>query len=146
MLYSLFRLLHLLALLALAGAIVIQNMAIAERVSAEDVANLGKLNRVVAISAAIVVFLGLVLWLGVGRPAAFYNGNPLFHAKLGLIVVLAALSAPVTVFLRRGRQVARGDTIGVPRGVRLALRGQLALLGFITVLAWLMARGIGISA
>lgn len=146
MLYSLFRLLHLLAMLALAGAIIIQNMAIAERVSAEDITNLGKLNRAVAISSAIVVLLGLLLWLGVGRPAAFYNSNSLFHTKLGLVMVLAALSVPVTLFLRRGRQMARGDTISVPRGVRLALRVELVLLVVIPLLAWLMARGIGVSA
>ena len=145
MLFSLFRLLHLLAVLALAGAIVIQNMAIARRVSAEDVANLGKLNRVVAISAAAVVLLGMVLWLGVGKPAAFYNVNPLFHAKLGLVVVLAALSVPVTVFLRRSQQTP-GDDIPVPGSVGLAIRGELFLLVIIAVLAGLMARGIGISA
>jgi len=142
MLYSLFRLLHLIALLALAGAVVIQNMAVGTRVSAEDVSNLGKLNRVVASSAVAVALLGLVLWLLVGKPAAFYTANPLFHAKLGLVLVLAALSAPVTVFLRRERQTP-GEEIAVPGGVRLALRGELFLLAAIAILAGLVARGIG---
>ncbi|MEZ5526744.1 MAG: DUF2214 family protein [Gammaproteobacteria bacterium] len=51
-----------------------------------------------------------------GKPAAFYNGNPVFHAKLTLFVLIALLSIYPTVFLLRQRKGVQ-ETIEVPAGV-----------------------------
>lgn len=144
MAYTLIRLLHLGAILVLAGTLVIQNMAVGRHVNGEDARNLAKVNKVYGMAAGIATLLGLILWLLVGKPAAFYNTNPVFHTKLGLVVLLAILSIGPTRFLERHLKSGE-ETIPVPIGIRLTLRLELLILAIIPVLAYLMARGIGVS-
>ncbi len=145
MYYELFRLLHFAAIFSLAGAIVIENMAINPQISGEDARNLAKVDAVAGISAVMVLLLGLTLWLWVGKPAGFYSTNPIFHLKLGLFVLMLILAVPTALFLRKHRNTDLAS-IEVPRHLRLALKVQLALLVLIPLLALLMARGIGLSA
>ncbi len=145
MYYELIRLLHFAAIFALAGAVVIENMAIKPQISGEDARNLAKVDAVAGISAVLVLIMGLSLWLWVGKPAAFYSANPVFHLKLGLFVLMVALAVPTAVFFRRHRD-SEAESIEVPRLLRLALKSQLALLVIIPLLALLMARGIGLGA
>lgn len=139
-----FRSLHILAALVLIGSVLIQNIALSAQLTSEDTLNLRKINKVFGMTAALVLVLGLVLLMGVGKPAAFYGSNPVFHAKMGLFVLLAVLVVPTTRFLKRSTADANGN-IMVPGGIKLCFRLQLALALIIPVLAYLMARGIGIS-
>lgn len=68
-------------------------------------------------------------WRG-AKPAEFYTGNPVFHAKLTLFVVVGLLSIYPTVFLLRQRKNA-DETIAVPAGVIRVLRAELLLLAII---------------
>lgn len=140
----LIRYLHLFAVLVLAGSLLLENIAMQKQISREDLRNLLKVDAVYGISAALVLLCGLTLWLWVGKPAAFYNGNPLFHAKLTLFVLIALLSIYPTVFLLRQRK-GEHETIEVPAGVIHVLRIELLLLAVIPVLAFLMARGVGLQ-
>ncbi|MDT8427616.1 MAG: DUF2214 family protein [Pseudomonadales bacterium] len=142
----LFRSLHILVALALVGSVLIQNLALSAQLSVEDTQNLRKINKIFGMTAALVLGLGLVLLMGVGsKPAAFYGSNPVFHAKMGLFVLLAVLVVPTTRFLKRATADADGN-IALPGGIRLCFRLQLTLALIIPVLAYLMARGIGITA
>lgn len=143
--YILFRYLHFAALILLAGAVLIQNMAIKKTISDEDARNLAKVDKFAGFGAALSLVFGLVLWLWVGKPAGFYSANPLFHAKLGLFLLLIVLAIRPAVFLHRLRNTTQGE-IPVPGSVRLLLRLELALLIAMPVLASLMARGIGLSS
>lgn len=145
MYYEVFRLLHFAAIFTLAGAVVIENMAINPQISGEDARNLAKVDAVAGISAVLVLLLGLALWLWVGKPAAFYSTNPVFHVKIGLFALMVILAIPTALFFRKHRN---SDSVGieVPRHLRLALKFQLVLLLIIPLLALLMARGIGLSA
>ena len=145
MYYELFRLLHFAAIFGLAGAVVIENMAINPQISGEDARNLARVDAVAGISAILVLAMGLTLWLWVGKPREFYSSNPVFHLKLGLFALMAVLAAAPALFFRRHRE-SEADSIVVPRHIRLALKVQLALLLVIPLLALLMARGIGVSA
>lgn len=144
MYYELFRLLHFAAIFALAGAIVIENMAIKPQISGEDARNLAKVDAVAGLSALLVLALGLTLWLWVGKPPEFYSSNPIFHLKLGLFALMLILAIAPALFFRRHRD-SDAAAIEVPGHLRLALKLQLALLVLIPILALLMARGIGIS-
>jgi putative membrane protein len=139
----LIRYLHLTAVLVLAGTLIIENMAMARQISQEDLRNLLKLDAAYGISAGVVLACGLGLWLWGGKPADFYSGNPVFHAKLGLFVLVGLLSIHPTVFLLRHRKHTQ-NIIEVPVSVLRVLRAELILLAFIPVLAFLMARGIGL--
>ncbi len=143
MLDILIRYLHLGAVLALAGALVIENMAMAPQITKEDLRNLLKVDAVYGLSALLVLACGLTLWFSGARPRTCFSANPLFHANLGLFVVVGLLSIYPTVFLLRHRK-SDAETLDVPAGVRRVLKLELALLVIIPVLAFLMARGVGL--
>ncbi|MEQ8954736.1 MAG: DUF2214 family protein [Gammaproteobacteria bacterium] len=145
MLYTLFRYLHFLAIIGLVGALVIENMAIKRSITGEDARNLARVDAVLGISATAVLLFGVVLWLWVGKPPEFYSENPLFWAKLALFGVVFLLSVYPTVFFLRHRKGER-DTIIVPVAVLRLIRAELILLPMIPLLAFLMARGIGLPA
>lgn len=139
----LIRYLHLFAVLALAGTLIIENMAMARQITREDLRNLLKVDAAYGISAGVVLACGLVLWLSGAKPAEFYTANPVFHAKLTLFVLVGLLSIYPTVFMLRQRRTGT-EIITVPASVIRVLRLELALLAVIPVLAFLMARGIGL--
>lgn len=144
MLYVLIRYLHFFAIFGLAGALIIENMAIKETISNEDIRNLAKVDAVYGLCAILTLLFGLVLWLWIGKPRTFYSGNPLFQLKLGLFVFIALLSIYPTVFFIKNRNSV-ANSIVVPKAVRLLMKTELILLPIIPVLAYLMARGIGLN-
>jgi len=141
--YILFRYLHLIAIVILAGALVIENMAIARKITGEDARNLAKIDAVYGLSALLVLLFGLTLWLWVGKPVEFYSSNVLFQAKLGIFVVIALLSIYPAVFFIRHRNTDV-DELSVPPSLVRLLRLELALLVVMPLLAVLMARGVGL--
>lgn len=145
--YSLFRLLHLAALLVFAGALLIENMATGKQVSQRDAVHLARVDAVAGIAIAVAIVCGLILWLGVGKPAGFYSANPVFHGKLGLFALLVLAALLPWRFYRRQARTSDDPaaTIEVPRTLRLLLRLELVLLAAIAVAAFLMARGIGLT-
>ena len=145
MMYAFTRLLHLAAILVFAGTLVIANMATKPSINGEDVENLAKVDVVGSLAAIATFFLGLTLWLWVGKPAEFYSHNPLFHAKVGLFFLLILL-ALLRKFLFRSRAMIDGENIAVPGSVRVLLRIELVILAVLPILAFLAARGIGIPS
>jgi putative membrane protein len=145
MYYELVRLLHFAAIFVFAGALVVENMAIKPQINGEDARNLAKVDAVCGMSAVLVLAFGLTLWLWVGKPAEFYSSNPLFHAKIGLFLLMAICAVKPTLFFIRHRN-SQEEVIEVSAVLRLLLKFQLVLLAIIPLLALLMARGIGISS
>ena len=101
------------------------------------------------ISAGVVLFTGLarVLWYGKGLD--YYLGNSLFHAKVGLFILVGLISVvPTFVFLNWRNSLKAGEVPQVsPRQARLVImviRLELLLLLVIPLLAVLMARGYGV--
>ena len=145
MMYPLIRTLHFVAIFALAGALVIENIALKPTINGEDARNLAKVDAVYGIGVVLTLLFGLILWLWVGKPSQFYSLNPVFHFKLGLSLVLAVLSIYPTIFFLRNRK-STADAIEVPAAICLLAKLELVLLFIIPLLAFLMARGIGLSA
>lgn len=143
MAYVLLRYLHLLAALVFAGALIIENMAIKPVINREDAHNLARVDGICGMAALVIIACGLALWLWVGKPADFYNTNPLFHLKLGLLAILITSAVYPALFFFRHRQTEQ-EQISVPKAVQLLLRFEIILLLIIPMLAWAMARGIGI--
>lgn len=143
MTYILFRYLHFFAIFVLAGAVVIENMAVKPTITGEDARNLAKVDAIYGLSAVLVAIFGIVLWQWVGKPSDFYSYNPLFLAKIGLFILVALLSIYPTVFFFKHRK-ATSDSISVPAAIRRILRVEIVLLCMIPVLATLMTRGVGL--
>lgn len=144
MLDTLLAYLHLFAILGLAGALIIENMAIKAVISGEDAQNLAKVNTVYGLTALVTLLCGMTLWLWLGKPAAFYSSNPLFQLKLGLFVVIVLLSIYPTMFFTKHRK-SDATSISVPKIVTVSLKLELGLLIILPILASLMAKGVGLS-
>ena len=102
------------------------------------------------ICAGVVLFSGLarVLWYGKGLD--YYLGNSLFHAKVGLFILLGLISVlPTFVFLNWRNSLKAGEVpqISARQGrlVILVIRLELLLLLVIPLLAVLMANGYGVT-
>jgi putative membrane protein len=145
MAYTLIRLLHLAAILILAAAVIIENIAIKPRITSEDAHNLARVDAVAGISAVLTLVLGLILWLTVGKPPEFYSGNPVFHAKLGAFVLLLLAASYPALFFNKYRSTSRAE-IAVPKAILVLLKIEVGLLLVIPVLAFLMARGVGLNS
>jgi putative membrane protein len=101
------------------------------------------------ICAGVVLFTGLarVLWYGKGLD--YYLGNSLFHAKVGLFILVGLISAlPTFVFVNWRNSLKAGEVPQVSerqgRLVISVIRLELLLLLCIPLLAVLMARGYGV--
>ena len=102
------------------------------------------------ICAGLVLFTGLarVIWYGKGLD--YYLGNSLFHAKVGLFILIGLISVvPTFVFLNWRNSLKAGEVPQVSaRQARLVtgvIRLELLLLLAIPLLAVLMASGYGVT-
>lgn len=99
--------------------------------------------------AGLVLATGIarVLWFGKGWN--YYLGNSLFHAKVGLFILVGLLSILPTVVFFNWRNAVQAGQVPQPssRQVRLVtwvIRLELLLLLLIPLLAVLLARGHGV--
>ncbi|HEX5844459.1 MAG TPA: DUF2214 family protein [Pseudomonas sp.] len=102
------------------------------------------------ICAGVVLFSGLARVLWYGRGLDYYLGNSLFHAKVGLFILVGLISVvPTFVFLNWRNSLKAGEIPQVSpakaRLVTLVIRLELLLLLIIPLLAVLMARGHGLN-
>lgn len=102
------------------------------------------------ICAGLVLFTGLarVIWYGKGLD--YYLGNSLFHAKVGLFILIGLISVvPTFVFLNWRNSLKAGEVPQVSaRQARLVtgvIRLELLLLLAIPLLAVLIASGYGVT-
>jgi putative membrane protein len=104
----------------------------------------------------LAYFLAAMAALGTGflrvfygvKGAGFYFSNPVFHAKLGVFILIAILSVPVTLAYRRWNRALRHEEVSVPareiRRVRVLLLAEMVLLALLPALAVMMAREISL--
>ena len=141
--------LHFLAMMTLAAALVAEHLLFRPPLSAADARRLIRIDLVYGLSALIVLITGILRVLYFGKGAAFYLGNPVFHATFGLFLVVALLSVYPTVRFfgwRRSLGDAEGPEIspGQARRLLLVIRVELLLLAFLPLLGVLAARGYGL--
>lgn len=137
---------HLLLVLALVVGILVILLASAEQVSPQDLLAIQRVYKLTGVSLVLVAIAGLILWLWVGKPAAFYSNNPVFHAKLGLFLLLGALFSYNAYRVQHLPSTHTTDPEAlIPLGNthRRLQKALIPLLIAIPILAYLMARGIG---
>lgn len=137
------RYLHFIGILVLAATLFYELLTLKAETPIAMIRRLARIDGLYGASAMIVLLAGLALWLWVGKPAAFYADNVLFHIKLGVFVLVAVLSLFPTVFLLRQRNAA-DEIVRVPKTVLLVLRIEAGMLLLMPLLAVLMARGYGL--
>lgn len=138
------RYLHFIGIFTWVSALVLQWVLLKPILSRQQIQQLAKIDTVYGLSAMLVVGMGLALWFGLGKPTAYYSENPVFHAKVGLAVIVGLLSIYPTVFLARHR---KGDDptseVILPARIRQVVTLELVIMLVIPFLATLMAAGVG---
>lgn len=138
------RYLHFIGIFTWISALVAQWLLLKPTLKREEIQRIAKIDTVYGISAVVVVGMGLTLWFGVGKPAAFYNSNGIFHTKVFLAVLVGILSIIPTVFFARNRKGEDPqELIEIPTKVRRTVLIELVLMAIIPLLATIMATGIG---
>jgi putative membrane protein len=138
---------HLIALVIGAAAIFIRARSLAR---ASDVVALRPAlaaDNWWGVAAALWLITGL--WRAFGgleKGAQYYLHNPLFHAKLGLFVLVLLLELwPMITLIRWRIALRRSQNVTLDRAPLFAKISyvQLGLVGVILLLATALARGIG---
>ena len=140
--------LHLLAILTM--VVFISSEAALCRVqwlNAAVVERLAKIDRVYGIAALAVIATGIARTVWGIKGTAWYWTNPLLHAKLTLVVVIAVISIFPTLTFIRWRKALRNNG-ALPgeteiRKTRKLVMVQAHLLAFIPLVAVFLARGFG---
>lgn len=139
------RYLHFASILALGAGLIGQCVLMRGAMLRSEIVRLQKLDIVYGLSAILVLVTGLLQWFAVGKPSSFYSGNPVFHAKITLFLVIGLVSIYPSVFFGKQRKGEPEDWVQVPGGVVWSVRAETVLLFLLPLLATLMARGMGLT-
>ena len=145
---SLFAFLHHIAAFALVAALVVEFVLIRDELSAKSARKILVADLALAISATVILVVGLLRVFYFEKGASYYFHNTSFIAKFSLFVLVALLSAyPTIQFLSWRGAVRRQQAPNVSpqrlRAIRAVIHWELAGVVFIILFAVLMARGIG---
>ncbi|WCD79789.1 DUF2214 family protein [Pseudomonas sp. TUM22785] len=141
--------LHYLSIFLLFSLLVLEHRLFKLPLDLERARSLIRVDIAYGLSAGLVLATGLARVLWYGKGTEYYLKNSLFHAKIGLFILVALLSAlPTFVFLNWRNELKAGQVPQVsPKTAKLvimAIRLELLLALVIPLLAALMARGFGV--
>ena len=144
LLYIFFRFLHFVAIFGVTAAVIIENLAVKPSISKEDAINLAKISLIDNVSLLLTLMVGYTLWFWVGKPSEFYTENPVFLAKLIIFCIILVFGFfPFNFFKRNKKSIE--ESVLVPPTTIFCVRLRGALLIVTVMLAFLTARGIGLS-
>ena len=144
LLYVFFRFLHFVAIFGVTAAVVIENIAVKPSISREDAINLAKISLIDNVSLLLTLMAGCTLWFWVGKPSEFYTENPVFLAKLIIFCTILVFGFFPFNFFKRNKKSIQ-ESVLVPPTTIFCVRLRGALLIVAVMLAFLTARGIGLS-
>ena len=144
LLYVFFRFLHFVAIFGVTAAVIIENIAVKPSISKEDAINLAKISLIDNVSLLLTLMVGYTLWFWVGKPSEFYTENPVFLAKLTIFFVILVFGFFPFYFFKRNKKSIQ-ESVLVPPTTIFCVRLRGALLIVAVMLAFLTARGIGLS-
>ena len=139
----LIRYLHFIGIIILTGTLVSEHMMLTGQVTVTQMKKIARIDMVYGASSIVVLGAGLTLWLAVGKPAAFYTANSLFHGKISLFILMFLLSIYPSLFIFKASRSA-DSLITIPKKVINLIRAELSCLVLIPLLAVLMAKGYGL--
>ncbi|MGF1450957.1 MAG: DUF2214 family protein [Opitutales bacterium] len=136
--------LHYLAIFAVVSGIVAAHLMLHKNIVRADLRRVWPVQVIVLGGFALAFVTGLLQWFAGEWPAEKYTKNGIFHLKVLLVVVSAALAVPPTLYLKKHKDGEPNDKISTSTPTMMCLRGQLVLVVLvIPLLALLMARFVG---
>jgi putative membrane protein len=140
---------HFVAFFALAAALVLELALLGESMSVETAKRIQRADRVVGITAILVLVFGFLRVIYFEKGSEYYFGNTFFQIKLGLFFVAALISLiPTLQFMRWNHELKQGIapdlTSASVKRLKSIIHWQLVLIGGIMLCASLMAKGFGV--
>ncbi|SMC23173.1 putative membrane protein [Andreprevotia lacus DSM 23236] len=141
---------HYLCILLLVTFLAIETALVKREWMPLAAAKLVRYDALYGLMAVLVLTTGLLrVFLG-AKGAAFYEHNPVFHAKVTLFIAIGLLSIWPTLRFRAWGKAAKADPAYAPpevelRKVRRVVMVEVHLLALLPILAAFMARGIGMQ-
>ncbi|MFK7899128.1 MAG: DUF2214 family protein [Cyclobacteriaceae bacterium] len=145
MAFIIIKYLHYLSIITMVASVVGELVLLKPKMIRKEMKLLAKLDALYGVMAILVVGLGLTLWFGVGKSAEYYSKNWILHTKVGLFVVIGALSLIPTIFIAKNRKGDDHDVIEIPSKIKLIVTVELLIFAIIPLLAVLMANGFGFT-
>ena len=138
------RYFHFIGIIGVSSTLIAEGFIIKPSLPKRTISLLARIDAIYGISAIVTLAMGLIMWLWIGKPASFYNANPLFHTKLTLFVIIGILSIWPTLFFLKNRKGEHDEVVQIPRKIRNFVTIEIILLLCIPLLAVLMSRGVGL--
>lgn len=145
---SLIAFAHFAAAFGIVGALAFEFFTFNRHPTLAEARRLANVDRLYGLSAVALLIFGFARAYHFEKGWAYYGANPVFHAKIGLFILIGLLSiAPTVAFIRWGKDLKAGNapqmTDAQHARVRLCLNLQIALLVPLALCASLMAHGFG---
>ena len=140
---------HFVAFFALAAALVLELALISESLSVETAKRIQRADRIVGLSAMLVLVFGFLRVIYFEKGSEYYFDNTFFQIKLGLLFVAALISLiPTIQFVGWNHELKQGIapdlTIATVKRLKRFIHWELVLIGGIMLCASLMAKGFGV--
>ncbi len=138
---------HYIGFMVLFAALVAEHLLTKKPMTALEIRRVTIIDAIYGCAAIVVLVTGLLKVFRYGKGAEYYLGAWPFHAKFGIFIFVALLSLyPTIVFLKMRRKsvdLAVGERLTVPPGIKHAIRLELIGILLIPLFAALLARGSG---
>lgn len=139
---------HYLGMMLLMAALVTEHVLLGGTLELRRARQIATTDLIYGAAAAAVLLTGILRMLYFGKGAAFYFGNPLFHLKLTLFVLVVLLSVYPSVQIagwRAGLKTGQAPQLQPRRSsvMRWLIRLELLAIALIPLAAVLMGRGFG---
>lgn len=141
--FMLVRYLHFLGIFSVVSALVVEAILLKSVMRRSEVSLLARIDALYGIGAIVTLLAGLLMWLAVGKTAAYYTFNWIFYLKIGMFTLVGLLSIGPTVFFLKNRKGNPEDTVIIPRLMLVLVRLEVVVLAMIPAPAILMALGYG---
>jgi putative membrane protein len=141
-----FAFLHHLAAFALVAALAVEFVLIRQPMTLENARRMLVIDGIYGASAVLLLVVGMLRVFFFEKGAAYYFSNHAFLSKLGLFIIVAALSVVPTLEILRWRKAVQAGTAPVVeehklKRMRKLIHWELAAIVFILLFAAMMARG-----
>lgn len=132
---------HYLAIFAVISGLVAAHLMLRKENTRAEIKRAWPVQMIILAGFALAIASGLLQWFAGEKAAIVYTKNGVFHTKLLLVVIAAALCTMPTMYLAKQRSGELTDIVSIPKPVMMSLRAQLLLVvGIIPFLALLMTR------
>jgi putative membrane protein len=140
---------HFVAFFALIAALVLELALISESLSVETAQRIQRADRVLGLSAMLVLVFGFLRVIYFEKGSEYYFANTFFQIKLGLFFVAGLISlVPTMQFGRWNHELKQGIapdlTSAAVKRLKRIIHWELVLIGGIMLCASLMAKGLGV--